>query len=412
MIRTLLSLGGAFGFLLVLQAQPQSTTVSLGTGYSDQVWYSLSQGETGRSAADAWHLAFEVTPMGFSILLNNARGVEGYAYPGSPTDFENLDTIGMQQWRSLINTDTSWSHGALSRYQTGFDIGWGIYNIVTHTIAGDSLFLLKLPSGAYYKLFIEKLVGGTYTFRYATLDNSTDVVETLSKSSFAGKQFGYYNLEAQQSIDREPELDNWDLLFTTYMTEIPTGQGTLAYPVSGVLHKEGIEVAEAYPVPDPANFNDPSGYPYQHEMNTIGYDWKSFAGGWTLKDSLVYFVKLENGPIWKLRFTAFGGSATGDFTFEKSSLFATHTEVAPTVALLQLYPNPAQDVLHMVLHQEGQADWVLQIVNPQGQLVGQEVYHVEGIAVHSLSVSHLPSGIYWLHGQSTTGQFTQSFVKP
>lgn len=412
MNRTLLALLVLCGIPMSLLAQPTTETISLRQGYVDQVWYSLEQGESARASADEWHIAFEVTSMGFSVLLNNARGVEGYQYPGSVADFETMDTSNLSQWSSLVNSDTSWSYGALSRNQSGFDVGWGQYNIVTHTIAGDSLYVLKLPTGETYKLFIEKLVGGTYTFRYATLDNSVDETATLTKSNFPGKQFVYFNLVSQQIIDREPALTDWDLLFTTYMTEIQAGVSTVAYPVSGVLHKEGIEVAEAYPVPDAATYSDHTAHSFAREINTVGYDWKSFAGAWSLRDSLVYFVKQENGNIWKLRFTAFGGSSTGEFSFEKEQLVVTGVEEKAANPFVQLYPNPVHEVLHLVMDQPEPTTYHLQVVNLQGQVVMQHVIDQQGLQTHTLAVSDLPAGMYWLHGQSDQGSFTQSFIKP
>lgn len=395
-----------------LLAQPTQETISLNPGYADQVWYSLDQGETARASAYEWHLAFEVANFGFSIRVNNARGVECYAYPGPVSDFETLDTTHIGQWPTLINSDTSWSYGALSRYQSGFDIGWGNYNLTTHTIAGDSLYVLRLPSGEVFKLFVEKLVGGTYTYRYATIDNSTDVTTTVTKGDFPDKRFVYVNLLTQQTLDREPVLSNWDLLFTTYITAIQAGPTKVAYPVSGILHREGVEVAEAYPVPDPSSYSDYTAHAFAHEINTIGYDWKSFAGTWTLQDSLVYFVKLENGNIWKLRFTAFGGSSTGDFTFEKEPVVVTGVEETTTNPLVQLYPNPARDVLHLVLDQPAATPYQLQVVNTQGQVVHHQLLDQQGLTTYTLPVADLPSGMYWLHGRSEDGAFTQSFVKP
>lgn len=393
-------------------AQPTQETVSLGAGYADQVWYSFDQGETARASADEWHLAFEVSNFGFSIRVNNARGVKCYAYPGPVSDFSTLDTTNISQWKSLINSDTSWSYGALSRYQSGFDIGWGIYDLTTHTVTGDSIYVLQLPTGEIYKLFIQKLVGGTYTYRYATLDNSIDITATLKKSDFSDKQFAYVNLKTQQTLDREPVLSQWDIHFTTYITEIKAGPSTVAYPVSGILHKEGVEVAKAYPVASPATYNDYTAHTFAREINTIGYDWKSYTGTWSLEDSLVYFVKLENGNIWKLRFIAFGGSATGDFTFEKEPIVVTGVEETSKSPIVQVYPNPVHDVLHIVVDQPKESAGYLQIVNSNGQVVFHQKNDKQGLYTKTLSVAKLPAGMYWLRLQSEDNTYTHSFIKP
>ena len=45
----------------------------------------------------------------------------------------------------MYNSDTSWNYGAFVMNQSSdmFDYGWGVYNIQTHHIIGDSVFLIN-----------------------------------------------------------------------------------------------------------------------------------------------------------------------------------------------------------------------------------------------------------------------------
>jgi len=54
-----------------------------------------------------------------------------------------------------------------------------------------------------------------------------------------------------------------------------------------------------------------------NNISTIGYDWKnSGPNGTTIYDTLVYYVKDQNGNVNELKFTGYGGSGTGKIVFE------------------------------------------------------------------------------------------------
>ena len=38
-----------------------------------------------------------------------------------------------------------------------FDMGWGIYSMITHHVTGDSLYAIKTVGGDWKKLWIQKL---------------------------------------------------------------------------------------------------------------------------------------------------------------------------------------------------------------------------------------------------------------
>ena len=122
------------------------------------------------------------------------------------------------------------------------DLGWGNYSFITHYVTADSLFVVKLPSGSYKKLWIDRLASGVYYFTYADLDGSNEVSETVTKSDFTNKNFAYYSIDSQTELDREPANDSWDLLFTKYTTMLNYGGAQMPYGVTGVLSNAGVEV--------------------------------------------------------------------------------------------------------------------------------------------------------------------------
>ncbi len=372
--------------------QTVTETVSLGSGYQNQVWYSMEHGEKKSQTKSDWDIAFEAEGFSASILINSPNGVKLWIYPGPNSDFATMDTTGMASWKELHNSDTSWAHGAFNRSGGGLDLGWGTYDPITHIVSGDSIYLIQLANGEYRKFEIEELVGGTYNFRQASLDNSLNASHSLSKSQFTGRNFAYFSLENQTLIDREPYNGSWDILFTQY-TSVLFIPAPVPYTVSGVLSNLGTEVAEAYPV-DVATYADYNSLTFNDQKNGIGYDWKSFTGtAWALQDSLVYFVRTSEGDVWKLVFTAFGGSADGNFTFTKEQLYISGLEKDQSL-FVNAYPNPATDRLNFIF--EGN-DASVSLINTKGEIVKEEEFRNSGFRVNTLDVQGLETGFYILN---------------
>ncbi|MFN8711609.1 MAG: T9SS type A sorting domain-containing protein [Bacteroidota bacterium] len=321
-------------------------TVSLGAGYANQVWYSLLNDNQGSAPKNNWDLAFDCTAYGTAIHINSVTGTQLWLYPsGDTAAWANVDTTGITGWIPRYNSDTSWVNGALNLFPaSAFDIGWGIYNPVTHIVTGDSLFIIKLSDGSYRKLWIQQLGSGIYTVRAASLNNSNDVVFSIDKLPYSAKNFVYYSLQTNAIVDREPSSANWDLLFTQYTTFIPT-----PYTVAGVLHNYGTTSAELHQV-DVTTASHGSAV-FGTAINGIGYDWKQFAQtGWVIEDSLVYFVQTQSGDIWKLVFTGFGGSANGNFIFTKELVSATAVDENQQMQpVSSLWPNPAHNQFTLML---------------------------------------------------------------
>ena len=107
--------------------------ISLGAGYSNQSFYSFTNGEIANVDNTNWDIAFSVSGMGSAVRINGGYGMELFTYPnGDLNDWSTLDTTGMSSWTSQINSDKSWSLGAFDQNadeNEAFDLGWGIYSI-------------------------------------------------------------------------------------------------------------------------------------------------------------------------------------------------------------------------------------------------------------------------------------------
>lgn len=381
-------------------AQAVNDTVLTGASYANQVWYSLENDEQGSAPKNNWDLAFDATSMGATVLVNSAAGLKLYNYPnGDISAWASVDTTGLSAWAARYNSDTSWAMGAMGRYADAtnpFDMDWGVYNMTTHVVAGDSLYIVKLVDGSYRKLKIESLASGTYTFVYANIDGTDEHTATINKTSYSGKNFAYYSLSANASLDREPASANWQLLFGQYTAFVPS-----AYTVTGVLLNKGVEAAKVTEIADVTTYDDYAAHTLVTPINTIGYNWKTFSGGaYEIADSTLFFVKTQTDDIWKVVMTGFTGSTDGGFQLSKEKLTSSTSVLHAGTAKLAVttYPNPATDKLTVVYDITTAVNTLqLAIVDMAGRNVVSTVLpSASGFWQHTIDVSQLSNGIYKL----------------
>lgn len=334
-------------------AKAQTTdTVILGSGYANQVWYSLPNDEQGTQPKNNWDLGFRTSgSMGSSILINGTGSGAIWLYPkADKAGWTTADTSGLSTWPKLYNEETVWN-GALGRYTdpgNPYDLGWGVYDIGTHIVSGDSLYIIKTQAGAYRKLLINKLSSGTYTFTYANLDGTDSTTSSLSKTAYADKNYGYFSLDTKTAIDREPATTDWDLVFGQYTTADYASMGIPGYTVTGILVNDTLKIAHTKV--DPATRAGYKAYAtltFSGDINGIGYNWKTYnssTSSYVLNDSSVYFVRRNNGDIWKLILTGFS-SATGSTIFSKELIYTTTAinEITKGNTTLAISPNPARN---------------------------------------------------------------------
>jgi len=396
-----------------ISAQIATDTVSLGAQYALQTYYSLDQGTVSSHTAADWDIAFDASGFGSAIRINGGIGHVLYRYEaGDTAHWNNLDT-NATFWKPLVNADTSWALGAFNQGNDGnFDLGWGNYNIITHAVQGDSLYILETQAGVQKKIWIRSLSGGVFTFSISDLDGSNELTKNLAKSNYTDKNFGYYHVGSDQMVDLEPLNTSWDLLFTRYTGELSPG---VYYPVTGALHNAGVEVAEVVtPNPQSAGY---AGEPMSHHINTIGYDWKTFnmtTFQYDLADSTAYFIKAVDGNIWRVVFTAFEGSSTGNIVFDKENVALSQTRPDFGFGSIGLAPNPAiQGTSHLIVDMvQPQTDMVISILDMQGRELSRTNlgFQTAGLKDIPLHVDDFDAGIYFVRLQSNLGHVTQKLL--
>lgn len=400
-------------------------SVFLGPGYMNEVYYNTQTLNKITVTKNNWELGFQNSLMQGGIIVNHTYGVSVYHCPTiGIAGFATLDTTGISTWAPLFNSDTTWSYGALNATRNladPFDFGWGTYDFVTHFVTGDSVFVVKLVTGPpgpgqtveFRKLYIStKSFSGDYIFRYANLDNTNDVTDTIFQADYLGKNFGYYSLRNNAQIDREPLSADWDILFTRYYQNVnPIG----FYPVAGILSNIGVQVAQASGVDvlyaDSLNYSNA----YTTNMSEIGSDWKSFdqaTNSWIIQDSLCYFVKNKIGQIAKMAFTGFGGSANGKIEFYTTATPTAISELNNAqLNSMALFPNTATDNTTLVFSSKSNQNYVATITNLSGQKVAQYNFKADaGLCQKQMDVSGLNSGLYFVTLSNGTEALSQKLI--
>ncbi|MEO6166891.1 MAG: T9SS type A sorting domain-containing protein [Chitinophagales bacterium] len=339
-------------FITSFNLSAQTESITMGPNYANEIFWKMQGGQTGEAAVNSWELAFRIGLQNSSIFINSANGVSLYAVPNADTaGWYSIDTTGLQSWQQLFNSDTSWEFGAFDRSSTGFpDFSWGDYDLNTHVVTGDSLYIIK-TAATYKKLWIIKKDFGNWTFRYANLDNTGDQTVVLNGTDYTDKNFAYYSITNGAPLNLEPVTTNWDILFTRYTTLLPPDN--TPYLVTGVLNNVGVTVAEANNVD--VNSAEASDYSnaYTASISEIGYDWKYFdmnVGQYFVTDSLCYFVKSLDGNIYKLVFKEFAGSSTGNISWEQNNAITSVSNLNASFTSAAIYPNPVSDKLNIIFN--------------------------------------------------------------
>lgn len=409
-------LASLFAWSTMAQTDVQVLT---GASNSDDVYYSFNEGSVNTVPRNNWDIAFAPGNFNVSVLANNAYGVELYTYPnGAIADWASIDTAGLSTWAQMYNSIDDLNDGAFLRNMNpdnAFDQGWGMYNMNTHIIEGDSLFVIKTVAGAYKKLAIVEAnpnaAVNTWNFKYANLDGSDEQDITIEADQYKDMNYFHFSLESNEVVIREPNSIDWQLQFTKYFDY------SIPYYVTGVqINSEHVQVQQVDEV-NPSDFEDYVEADFTTNFSEIGSDWKSYdftSGEYTVEAERVYFTKVMNetatdSAYWKLYFTAYGGSATGVYSFTQKDLSGgTYLRELEGVSLFEIYPNPAHEQLNLIT--DLQSEMNVYIYDISGKMVHHQMM-AQGFNQEQIDISQLKAGIYSLSISTDKGSSSQKFIK-
>jgi hypothetical protein len=388
-------------------------SVVMGPGYANDIFYSFEDGVVASAPRTNWDIGFHTTLWTASIITNGAAGVNLYTFPNSDTaGWNTVDTAGMAGWPILYDSEDDWEDGAFNRGATGHpDYGWGKYNPINHDVVGDSIYILKTLDGSYRKIWIQRKnsSNNTYYLRYADLDGSNDQVAELNINPYRNVNFIYYAFSSGSFLEREPDTASWDIQFTKYMAIQPDGT---PYPVVGVLNNFKVYANEFQPVaPD---FTDYASMPFDSTKSPTGWEWKSFNMNtftWTVADSTAFFVHTRKNNVYKLVFTRFEGSATGNIVFDKEPMSPSNIFESTPVTAVTVYPNPVKDQLTIDFGKQIEGEVSIAIFD----LSGRQVYSSEQVVSDNTITLRLPEstvckGLHLMKIITGDGIFSSKFM--
>ncbi len=389
----------------------------MGPGYAQNVWYNLETEAETKATAFGWDLAISMRGFDGTIITNPFDTLfKAVSTLANFSTVSNTDTLPKLASRQVFNSDTTWNRGAFNNNAVGgvFDYGWGNYNQVTNTVVGDSTYIIKLSTGVWKKIVVEKLAFDTsYFIKYANLDGTNEQRVEVNKKTYTGKNFVYLNMTSNAISDLEPKANAWHLAFMRYhSTAVDPSNGQVApFVVSGVLSNtilsnvRGVNVYGGSFVAKITRRDTASdayaNNQFATSMGVIGADWKYYDYQnfkFVMSDSSTYFVKTPTGKVYKLIFQGFGGATNGNFIFSKEYMLGTSIkDPNDGIAALAVSPNPAEDGQIQVAFDLGknvqQANF--QLINLAGQTVfTQKLSNTEGLQAMNLPALGLNAGIY------------------
>lgn len=402
---------------------------SANLSYPNDIFYSMANGAVKTEPNDNWHIAFQMTPFpntSVSVLANHVQGrVSVFSLNLSATaKFTTLtaaDTIGKTApAKQLYNAESKWDSGAFNAgagiFGSEARYGWGKYNMTTHFVTGDSLYLLKIGTGATaltYKLWIKENISTptdsiNYQFRIAKWDGTGDTTVRIYRKKnkdYTDNIFGYYDIINNVEQDREPARGNWDILFTRYKELFSTMGVTAISSVTGVLNNQGVQVADVRTAnADSARYNRSTNV-YTTKMNEIGSDWKQLNYG-TLQydmDTVTYFIRpAGSNKYYQLQFRRFdyatSATAPVKFVFRKREV-ADVTGVANVtnnaVEAFGLAPNPATNNTNVMLDAKQATDAQIFVTDIAGRVVTRMPVAIKkGLNAYNVDASRFTAGTY------------------
>ncbi len=396
-------------FLGSVSAQVQS--ISLKTNYTQQVFYNIASGKTTTMDNDAWDLAFSNNGLqDAGVFYNEASSLKGSqmkVWLSEATNWADAtaDTSKFVDSLALLNPKAKWTEGAFNAMKSSaspFDYGWGMYSTSSNSVVGNRIFVIKLRDGSFIKFQIEKLVLNDYTFKYANLDGSNEIIKVVTKDKTNPNKVFHFSFKTGAVIPMDAD---YDLVFQRYRT-IATGMGVMEelYNVTGVLLAPGTEAVKADGVDFKVVKESDYATLYSKNISTIGYDWKTFDlnTGYTIDDDRVYFIKTRTGEKFKIAFIDFEGSSTGIITLQKEISTATKDELN---AQINVYPNPTNDYIQI----DGiKNDAFVKIYNNTGQILLSRKINTN---LNRIDLTALVKGIYTASIETVDGTIAKKIVK-
>ncbi len=277
----------------------ETVTIEIGFPYLYQVYYDCKTNTIIQSNTKFdWDIAFESSPEGFHILLNNALGMLAVNLGDKP--LSHIPEV----------SDISWSwdnpNGNLDSTAIGDWRGKNSLFLINRQYDDEGKFI------GYEKMKISFVDETQYSVSFCPKD-SVNATTLIIPKKF-DKNFVFLSFsDGGKILDLEPPKNDWDLLFTNHhhkfdnlplpfvLTQVLTNK------YSGVIAAEDNEGKFTSIM-----LQDTLQYSFTNVWDEIGYDWKirnSSDNSFTIDAQKSFLIKATDTKYYKIRFIDFYNNA-------------------------------------------------------------------------------------------------------
>jgi len=288
-----------------------TATVNMESNYKWQLFYDLKTNTVvGQNLKTSWDLGFEATPSGYRIILNTSKAM--FARNTGNTDFTAIaDTIGFavnKKWDEASGNLDSTAIGDWRTTNNVYVIDRGYNETGVHQ--------------GFRKIQFQTEDANKYIVRFSQLNGTGDITMQINKDSTYNFQF--LSFSTSNVLIVEPPKTTWDLEFTQY-THIFYDIPVTPYLVTGCLlnHYNTSAKMDSLVTFSSIDLSSAENYILSPNINTIGYDWKIYTGGfYVTRPQMNYIIKDSEGFYYKLHFIDFynGSGIKGNPKWEYQQL--------------------------------------------------------------------------------------------
>ncbi len=380
-------------FILFSIKSQELIEFSMGSGYQYDIYFSLENGLTGYPERDNWELAFSTSVDDNNIRINSGSGVTLFEVSSDVSDWDEVTSIPSDAVQ-LRNSNVVWEEGAFVVNASGeLNYGWGNYNPDTQIIEGSKIYIINY-GGQSKKIRINSLDNGVFNFTFSNLDGSSELTTSVNTLDYLNKKFIYYSLTNLEIVNREPDSNDWDIVFTKYETDLnaENSQGELFYIVTGALSNSNlVSQYDGFLDVNPENSSIVNNAVYT--ISSIGWDWKEYGGGgYTMVPNRAYFIlnQIEN-KIYKIFFESFSGGSSGNCSFFIEEIPYDSTSFSEiTNNIINIYPNPSQGLFY-VNSNENQLEYT--ILDTNGKIILNQI----ALNNEPIDLRNMPQGLYFIN---------------
>jgi hypothetical protein len=398
-----------------------SDSVNCGATIVNDVYYSLDAGTKRVEPASNWIIALETHSQTAGVLANGARGVRVFNIHKPASAWSSVALADTTTAALQYNSEYTWERGAfnVNRKTTDtFDYGWGKYDMASHNVYGDSIYIINQGTN-FYKVIIDSLIGDSAKW-HLRVGGVGGPIPTISYvfnkgTKYDTSNFIYVNAGMTGLTDavREPDMNSWDIVFHKYMSYVTAPQGSGFYPVTGAFSNYKTENVRVAGVSLNDAFTNANSYPLNTIINQIGYDWKIIGGPnpAIFPDSLSFLVKSKQNKLYQIKFTGYS-SATGDIKFNKRTIAPLSIVNQNNNFKVGVSPNPATNAFLLALEANQTTDAQLSIVNMAGQIVLQQALKINtGLNAWDVNTINFNAGVYFVKINGKNFTHTTSLIK-